>query len=88
MYLVSDGFLRAVKNNTRKYYWTGTIVTEGGMTYEFGTKETVKGSRYIARQCCGSTEIELGTAYDFIALCCKGDPSGMGIYPWICGSAV
>ena len=27
-------------------------------------------------------------AYDFIALCCKGDPSGMGIYLWICGSAV
>lgn len=39
MYLVSDGFLRAVKSNTRKYYWTGTIVTRGGMTYEFGSKE-------------------------------------------------
>ena len=35
MYPVSDGFLRAVKSNTRKYYWTGTIVTRGGMTYEF-----------------------------------------------------
>ena len=30
----------------------------------------------------------VGTAYDFITLCCKGDPSGMGIYLWICGSAV
>ena len=63
MYPVSDGFLRAVKSNTRKYYWTGTIVTRGGMTYEFGSKEIVKGSGYISRQCCGSTEIELGTVY-------------------------
>lgn len=63
MYPVSDGFLRAVKSNTRKYFWTGTIVTRGGMTYEFGAKEIVKGSGYISRQCCGSTEIELGTVY-------------------------
>ena len=63
MYPVSDGFLRAVKSNTRKYYWTGTIVTKGGMTYEFGAKEIVKDSGYISRQCCGSTEIELGTVY-------------------------
>ena len=63
MYPVSDAFLRAVRSNTRKYYWTGTIVTKGGMTYEFGAKEIVKGSGYISRQCCGSTEIELGTVY-------------------------
>ena len=63
MYPVSDAFLRAVRSNTRKYFWTGTIVTKGGMTYEFGAKEIVKGSGYISRQCCGSTEIELGTVY-------------------------
>ena len=63
MYSVSDAFLRAVRSNTRKYFWTGTIVTKGGMTYEFGAKEVVKGSGYISRQCCGSTEIELGTVY-------------------------
>lgn len=63
MYPVSDAFLRAVRSNTRKYFWTGTIVTKGGMTYEFGAKEVVKGSGYISRQCCGSTEIELGTVY-------------------------
>ena len=63
MYSVSDAFLRAVRSNTRKYFWTGTIVTRGGMTYEFGAKEIVKGSGYISRQCCGSTEIELGTVY-------------------------
>ena len=39
MYPVSDAFLRAVRSNTRKYFWTGTIVTKGGMTYEFGAKE-------------------------------------------------
>ena len=54
MYPVSDAFLRAVRSNTRKYFWTGTIVTKGGMTYEFGAKEIVKGSGYISRQCCGS----------------------------------
>lgn len=63
MYPVSGAFLRAVRSNTRKYFWTGTIVTKGGMTYEFGAKEVVKGSGYISRQCCGSTEIELGTVY-------------------------
>lgn len=31
--------------------------------YEFRAKEIVKGSGYISRQCCGSTEIELGTVY-------------------------
>ena len=44
MYPVSDAFLREVRSNTRKYFWTGTIVTNGGMTYEFGAKEIVKGS--------------------------------------------
>lgn len=63
MYPVSEAFLKAVRSNTRKYFWTGTIVTKGGMTYEFGAKEIVKGSGYITRQCCGSTEIELGTVY-------------------------
>ncbi len=36
MYPVSDAFLRAVRSNTRKYFWTGTIVTRGGMTYSIG----------------------------------------------------
>ncbi len=45
MYPVSDGFLRAVKSNTRKYYWTGTIVTKAGVSYEFGAKENCEGFR-------------------------------------------
>ena len=56
MYPVSDAFLRAVRSNTRKYFWTGAIVTKGGMTYEFGAKEIVKGSGYISRQCCSRND--------------------------------
>ena len=42
-----------------------------GATYEFGADDIVKGSGYISSQCCGSTEIELGTVDDFVSLCCK-----------------
>ena len=31
------------------------------MVHEFSEKEIVKRSGYISAQCCGSTEIELGT---------------------------
>lgn len=63
MYPVSDAFLAAIDSNARNYYWTGTIVTKQNVTYEFENKDIVKGSGYITRQCCGSTEIELGTVY-------------------------
>lgn len=63
MYPVSDAFLQAVQENTRKYYWTGSITTKTGAVHEFGYQDIVKGSGYISRQCCGSTEIELGTVY-------------------------
>lgn len=63
MYSVSNVFLTAVKANTRKYYWTGRITTKGGAVYEFDQDDMVKGSGYITSQCCGSTEIELGTVY-------------------------
>ena len=63
MYPVSDAFLAAVKQNTRTYYWTGQITTTGGAVYDFTQNDIVKGSGYITRQCCGSTEIELGTVY-------------------------
>lgn len=63
VYPVSDAFLAAVKANTRAYYWTGRITTMGGAVYDFDWKNIVKGSGYITRQCCGSTEIELGTVY-------------------------
>lgn len=63
MYPVSDAFLQAVQENTRKYYWTGKITTKNGVVYDFGAEDIVKGSGYISAQCCGSTEIELGTVY-------------------------
>lgn len=63
MYPVSEAFLQAVQENTRRYYWTGRITTTKCATYEFGADDIVKGSGYISSQCCGSTEIELGTVY-------------------------
>ena len=63
MYQVSDAFLQAVQENTRRYYLTGEIKTKGGAVYPFSYEDIVKGSGYIAAQCCGSTEMELGTVY-------------------------
>ena len=63
LYPVSEAFLQAVQENTRRYYWTGRITTKAGAVYEFGNEDIVKGSGYISGQCCGSTEIELGTVY-------------------------
>ena len=63
MYSVSAAFLQAVQENTRRYYWSGRITTTKGASYEFGADDIVKGSGYISSQCCGSTEIELGTVY-------------------------
>ena len=63
MYPVSDKFMEEVQKNTRTFYWTGSIVTKNHQTYPFGNDDIVKGSGYITRQSCGSTEIELGTVY-------------------------
>ena len=63
MYPVSEDFLQAVQENTRTYYWSGRITTTEGAVYDFGPEDIVKGSGYISSQCCGSTEIELGTVY-------------------------
>ena len=63
MYPVSDAYKEAIESNTRKYFWTGTITDKNQNIYEFTNQEIVKGSGYITRQCCGNTEIELGTVY-------------------------
>lgn len=63
MYPVSDAFLQAVQENTRNFYWSGTIVTKNKKAYNFTNKDIVQGSGYITRQCCGSSEIELGSVY-------------------------
>ena len=63
MYPVSEAFLQAVQENTRRYHWTGRITTKKSGVFEFGAEDIVKGSGYISSQCCGNTEIELGTVY-------------------------
>lgn len=63
MFEVSEKFKNAVRQNTRKYEWSGTITTKGGKVYKFSAKDMVKGSGYIKWQCCSSSEIELGTVY-------------------------
>ena len=63
MFPVSEEFLTAINANSRRYTWTGTITTKGNRTYNFTAKDIVKGSGYIKRQCCGNSEIELGTVY-------------------------
>ena len=63
VYPVSEAFLQAVQENARRYYWTGKITTKAGAVYPFGYEDIVKGSGYITAQCCGSSEIELGTVY-------------------------
>ena len=63
MYSVSDKFIQAIQSNSRSYFWTGEITTKKGQKYIFENKDIVKGSGYITRQCCGNTEIELGTVY-------------------------
>ena len=63
MYPVSEAFLQAVQENTRRYHWTGRITTKKNGVFEFGADDIVKGSGYISSQCCGNTEIELGTVY-------------------------
>lgn len=63
MYPVSEAFLSAVQENTRKYEWSGKITTKKGTVYEFTSKDIVKGSGYITRSCCGNNEIELGSVY-------------------------
>ena len=63
MYPISEAFLEAVQENTRKFYWSGKITTKAGAVYEFGNEDIVTGSGYISSQCCGSSEIEIGTVY-------------------------
>ena len=44
MYPVSEAFLQAVQENTRRYHWTGKITTKKSGVYEFGADDIVKGS--------------------------------------------
>ena len=61
MYPVSNAFLQKIKENTREYYWTGTIITKNGTRYTFQNSDILKGSAYINSKSCSSDEIELGS---------------------------
>lgn len=63
MYPVSAAFLEVIQKNTRTYFWDGQIVTKDGKTTRFSPKDIVRGSSYLSFQCCGNTEIELGSVY-------------------------
>ena len=54
MYPVSDEFLQKIKENTREYYWTGTITTKGGTKYNFTNNDILKGSAYVNQKCCSN----------------------------------
>ncbi|KSV59899.1 hypothetical protein, partial [Acetivibrio ethanolgignens] len=61
MYPVSNAFLQKIKENTREYYWTGTIVTTYGTRYTFQNADILKGSAYINHKSCSADEMELGS---------------------------
>lgn len=63
MYPVSNAFLQKIKDNTREYYWTGTITTKHGTRYMFQNSDILKGSAYINNKSCSAEEIELGSVY-------------------------
>lgn len=63
MYPVSDAFLEKIKENTREYYWTGTITTKNGTKYDFTNQDILKGSAYVNQKCCGNGEMEIGSVY-------------------------
>ena len=63
MYPVSDKYKAAIRDSTRKFYYNGKIVTKTGTEYPFENKDIVKGSAYVTNQCCGDSEIEIGSVY-------------------------
>ena len=63
MYPVSNEFLQKIKDNTRQFYWTGTITTKYGTRYTFDNDDILKGSAYVNNKSCSADEIGLGSVY-------------------------
>lgn len=63
MYPVSDKFKEAIRDNSRSFHYEGSIKTKSGLFYTFRNQDIVKGSGYITNQCCGSSEMEIGSVY-------------------------
>lgn len=63
MFAVSEKYLAAIQDNTRSFYYAGTITTPAGIVYEFDSKDIVKGSGYLVNQSCSEGEMSIGNAY-------------------------
>lgn len=63
MFFTSNEYKRAIKKNSRKFFWTGKIILKDETVIPFTNKDILKGSGYIHRSCSGSTELEIGTVY-------------------------
>ena len=63
MYEVSEKYKEAIRSQTRKFKWYGTITTPTGRVYHFTEKDIVKGSGTLTRSCSGSTSLEMGSVY-------------------------
>ncbi|MBS5967487.1 MAG: hypothetical protein KIA06_08595 [Finegoldia magna] len=63
MYPTSNEYKKAIKKNSRKFYWTGNIILKDETIIPFTNKDILKGSGYIHRSCSGSSELEIGTVY-------------------------
>ena len=63
MYEVSQEYKDAIRKQTRKFEWYGTITAKNGRVYHFTNKDIVKGSGTLTRSCAGSTALELGSVY-------------------------
>ena len=63
MYEVSQEYKDAIRRQTRKFEWYGTITAKNGRVYHFTNKDIVKGSGTLTRSCAGSTSLELGSVY-------------------------
>ena len=63
MFAVSEKYLAAIQDNTRSFYYAGTITTPAGLVYEFENKDIVKGSGYLVNQSCSDGEMSIGNVY-------------------------
>lgn len=63
MYEVSEKYKEAIRSQSRKFKWYGTITTPTGKVYHFTEKDIVKGSGTLTRSCSGSTSLEMGSVY-------------------------
>ncbi len=62
MYEVSEAYRQAMKSPVQHFKLRGTI-TNKNMVYSFTEENILKGSFSISNQCCGSSNMEIGSVY-------------------------